>query len=212
MRATEPLIRGVAPADGRTVLPALVPASGCCSHTHVWSKTPLMNWSLPLDTQVPSFPATKTKLRSAGIITVSAPPLPCKSCFQREERGLKQLAQHSVAIFGFPPLSCRWGKRKQHETSPFLGLPKTLSLLGKGSLSGSLQTTLCYQSSWAQRHVTGHILSTWLINKQTPPVTDSLFDSTQGCRAPLRARSVSWAGAGSFEKIKEKLACLLRAK
>lgn len=57
----EPLTWGVAPADGRTVLPTLVPASGCCSHTHLWSKTPLMNWSLPVDTQVPSFPATKTK-------------------------------------------------------------------------------------------------------------------------------------------------------
>lgn len=31
----EPLTRGVAPADGRTVLPTLVPASGCCSHTHL---------------------------------------------------------------------------------------------------------------------------------------------------------------------------------
>lgn len=78
-------------------------------------------------------PATtgKTTLRLAGIITVSAPSLPYRSCFQREERGLKGLAQHSVVIFDFPPLGCRWGKRKQHETFPFLGLPKTSLCWGK---------------------------------------------------------------------------------
>lgn len=57
-------------------------------------------------------------------------------------------------------------------------------------------------------------------------MTDSLSDSTQGHRAPLRAGPASQAGAGqegavavqgkghitSFEKIKEELACLLRAK
>lgn len=91
-----------------------------CSHTHLWSKTPLMNWSLPVDTEVPSFPATRTKLRCAGVTPVTAPSLPYRSCFQREERGLKGLAQHSAVIFDFPPLRRRWGKRKQHETSPFL--------------------------------------------------------------------------------------------
>lgn len=57
-------------------------------------------------------------------------------------------------------------------------------------------------------------------------MTDSLSDSTQGCRAALRARPASRAGAGqggavaaqgkghitSSDEIKEELLCLLRAK
>lgn len=57
-------------------------------------------------------------------------------------------------------------------------------------------------------------------------MTDSLSDSTQGCRAPLGAGPATQAGAGqegavaaqrkghitSFEKIKKELACLLRVK
>lgn len=112
-----------------------------CSHTHLWSKTPLMNWSLPVDTEVPSFPATRTKLRCAGVITVSAPSLPYRSCFQREERGLKGLAEHSVVIFDFPPLRHRWGKRKQHETSPFLGLPEPSLHWGKAPCQAPCKQT-----------------------------------------------------------------------
>lgn len=70
-----------------------------------------------------------------------------------------------------------------------------------------------------------HILYTWLINKQRPPVT-AFSTPAQGCRAPLGVRPASRAGAGqgdaaasqgkgqiaNFDKIKEELACLLRAK
>lgn len=129
--------------------------------THFWSKTPLINWSLPMDTQVPSFPATKTKLRCAGVITVNAPSLPYRSCFQREESGLKAIAQHSIAIFDFPPLRHRWGKRKQHETSPFLGLPKTSLCWRKAPCQVPCKTAFCYEFFWAWRHITRHILSTW---------------------------------------------------
>lgn len=181
----------------------------------------VMDWVLPVDTQVPFFPATKTKLTSEGITTVSPLILSFKSCLQRGERDQRELPQHSVQILDFPPLRHGRAERKQHKTSPPSKAINDFSC----SLSGSLQKALCYKYSWAWEHITGHILYTWSINK-TKPFCDGLFDSTQGHGGPLGAKPASRAGAGqgdvvwlqgkgqiaNFHKIKEELVYLLRAK
>lgn len=101
-------------------------------------------------------------------ITVSAPSLPYRNCLQRGDK--RDWAQYSAEMW-FSITHTQWARRKQRKISaPPLAIDN-LSLLGKGALSSSLQTALCHKYSWAWTQTTGHILYTWLINKQRPPVT-----------------------------------------